>query len=345
MDFSAEIIAAFLSGEIEGNKDAKVTTVAKIEEATPGTLAFLANPKYEEYLYTTKASIVLIAKDHELKHAIEPTLIRVEDPYACFAKLLELYNANKPKREGVSAKASVAENVELGEGCYIGDFAVVESGAKIGAGAKIYPQTYIGERVAVGENTTINAGVKIYEDCKVGANVIIHSGAVIGADGFGFAPQEDGSYSKIAQIGNVIIEDDVEIGANTCVDRATMGSTVIHKGVKLDNLIQIAHNVTIGKDTVAAAQIGVAGSAKIGERVMIGGQVGIAGHLSIANEVKILSQSGINTTVKNEGEMLLGSPAINGISFHRAYAIFKELPALRKKVMELEKELKAYKTE
>ncbi|MFI3287371.1 MAG: UDP-3-O-(3-hydroxymyristoyl)glucosamine N-acyltransferase [Rikenellaceae bacterium] len=339
MEFTAETIAAFLSGEIEGNKDAKVTTVAKIEEATEGTLAFLANAKYEDYLYTTGASIVLVAKTLELRKAVSATLIRVEDPYASFARLLDLYNASKTERRGVSPRASIAEGVEIPESSYVGDFAVVESGAKIGSGVKIYPHCYVGEGVEIGDDVTLYPRVTIYEGCKLGNRIIIHSGAVIGADGFGFAPQSDGSYSKIAQIGNVEIADDVEIGANTCIDRATMGSTRIKQGVKLDNLIQVAHNVTIGKNTVAAAQMGVAGSTKIGSEVMIGGQVGIAGHISIADKVKILSQSGINNTIEKEGDMLLGSPAINGISFHRAYAIFKQLPQLRKKVLDMEKEL------
>lgn len=340
MEFSAETIAAFLSGVVEGNKDAKVTTVAKIEEATPGTLAFLANPKYEDFLYSTNASIVLVAKSLELRHEVKATLVRVDDPYACFARLLDLYNASKSQRSGVSPRASVAEGVVIPEDSYIGDFAVIEAGAKIGSGVKIYPHCFVGERAEVGNDTTLFARVTIYDSCKVGERVIIHSGAVIGADGFGFAPQADGSYSKIAQIGIVEISDDVEIGANTCIDRATMGATRIKKGVKLDNLIQVAHNVTIGENTVAAAQIGVAGSSKIGSQVMIGGQVGIAGHISIADKVKILSQSGINNTVDQEGSMLLGSPAISGMSFHRAYAIFKELPALRKQVLDLEKELR-----
>lgn len=339
MEFTAETIAAFLGGEVQGDKDTKVTTVAKIEEATAGTLAFMANPKYEEYLYTTKASIVLIARDLELRSEVAATLVRVDDPYASFARLLDLYNASKGERVGVSPRASVAGDVEIGEGCYVGDFAVVESGVKLGDNVKIYPHCFVGEGTTIGCGSTLFARVTLYDSCSLGSDVTIHSGAVIGADGFGFAPQGDGSYSKIAQIGRVVISDNVEIGANTCVDRATMGATVIGKGTKLDNLIQVAHNVAIGENTVAAAQVGIAGSTKVGSGVMIGGQAGIAGHISVADRVKILSQSGINHTIKNEGEMLFGSPAINGMTFHRAYAIFKELPTLRREIQELEKKV------
>ncbi len=345
MEFTVEAVAAFLGGEIEGNKEAKLSNVAKIEEAGEGDLAFLSNPKYEEFLYSTAATAVIVSKELSLKQEVSASLIRVEDPYASFAKLLELYVASKPQRTGVSPRASVAEDVVMGEGCYVGDFAVVESGVVLGDNVKIYPQTFVGERVKIGSDSTLFAGVKVYEECVLGEGVTIHSGAVIGADGFGFAPQSDGSYSKIPQIGNVVLGNLVEIGANATIDRATMGSTVIEAGVKIDNLVQVAHNVTIGEHTVIAAQAGIAGSTKIGANVMMGGQVGVVGHINIANGAKILSQSGINHNITKEGEAVIGSPAFPAMSFHRSYAVFKELPALRKQVAELKRELDALRAE
>lgn len=343
MKFTAETIAGFLGGTIEGDPQAEVTTVCKIEEGHLGGLSFLSNPKYEEHIYTSGASIVIVGNDFVARGAIAATLIRVENPYEAFASLLDLYAASKPRPVGVSAQASVAEGVELGAEVYVGDFAVVEAGAKVGQGTAIYPQVYIGTGVKIGEGCTIFAGVKIYDGCVLGDRVTIHSGSVIGADGFGFAPLADGSFRKIPQIGNVVIGDDVELGANVCVDRATMGSTVIQRGVKLDNLVQIAHNVTVGADTVIASQTGIAGSTKIGKQVMMGGQVGIVGHISIADKVKIGSQSGLNNSIETEGQFVLGSPAIAGMSFHRAHAIFKELPALRNQVSKLSKEIEELK--
>lgn len=343
MEFTAETIAAFLGGTIDGDPTVKVNHVAKIEEGVSGSLTFLSNPKYEEFIYSTKASIVMVQKEFEPKHSITATLVRVEDPYAAFAKLLELYVASKPQKTGIHSLSSIAESAKLDAEVYVGQYAVIEENVTIGEGTKIYPQVYLGDNVKIGKNCIIYAGVKIFEGCVIGDNVILHGGVVIGADGFGFAPQADGSYSKIPQIGNVVIENDVELGANTCIDRATMGSTLIKRGVKLDNLIQIAHNVVIGENTVMAAQVGVAGSTKIGQSVLVGGQVGIVGHLVIADKVKISSQSGVSNNISTEGAAVLGSPAINGITHHRAHAVFKELPALRAKVYELERELNKLK--
>lgn len=343
MKFTAETIAGFLGGVVEGDPQAEVTTVCKIEEGHPGGLSFLSNPKYEEHIYTSGASIIIVSKEFEARGAIAATLIRVENAYEAFASLLDLYAASRPRRVGVSDKASVAPGVELGEGVYVGDFAVVEAGVSVGAGTVIYPQAYVGTGVKIGEGCTIYAGVKIYEGCVLGDRVTIHSGAVIGADGFGFAPVADGSFRKIPQIGNVVLGDDVEIGANACIDRATMGSTVVGKGVKLDNLVQIAHNVSVGEHTVMASQCGVAGSTKVGAHVMMGGQVGIVGHILIADGVKIGSQSGINNSVQKENETVFGTPAMSGMAFHRSHAVYKELPALRNQVAKLAKEIEELK--
>ena len=344
MEFTAELIAGFLGGEIVGDPKAVVTSLAKIEEGKPGTLAFLSNPKYEHYIYDTQASIVIVNKSFEPAAPVAATMVKVEDAYSCFAKLLELYVANKPQKTGISPLASVDPSAAVGEGAYIGAYAVVEQGVKTGENCKIYPQVYLGDGVRLGDNVTLYPGVKIYEACVVGNNVTIHAGSVIGADGFGFAPDEKGEFHKIPQIGNVRIEDDVEIGANTCIDRATMGSTVIHKGVKLDNLIQIGHNVTVGANTVAASQLGVAGSSKVGAGCMLGGQVGIAGHLTIGDGVKLASKSGISNNIP-DGETYMGNPAMPGIKFHRSYAVFRNLPDLSVKVRRLEKELEKLKAQ
>lgn len=343
MKFTAKTIADFLSGTIEGNPQAEVCDVCKIEEGKEGKLSFLANPKYEEYIYKTEASIVIVNTDFVAKEPVKATLIRVENAYKSFASLLDLYAANKPRRTGISEKASLAEGVTLEEDVYVGEFAVIHQGATIGKGSSIFPQVFVGQGVKIGRDCIINAGVKIYDGCIIGDRVTLHSGVVVGADGFGFAPIEDGSFQKIAQIGNVVIQDDVEVGANTCIDRATMGSTVIHRGVKLDNLIQIAHNVVVGENTVMASQVGVAGSTKIGSNVMMGGQVGIVGHLVIADGVKIGSQSGINSSITKEGETVFGTPFLPGIQYHRSFAIFKELPALRAKVMAMTREVEELK--
>lgn len=338
MQFTAEMIAGFLGGEVVGDPQATVTMLAKIEEGKPGALAFLSNPKYEHYLYDTKASIVIVNQSFVPSAPIAATLVKVEDAYGCFAKLLELYIANKPKKQGVSELAVIDPTATLGEGVYVGEFAVISPGAVIGKDVKIYPHVYIGDRVRVGDEVTLFPGVKIYEECVLGNNITLHAGVVIGADGFGFAPNESGAYDKIPQIGNVVIEDDVEIGANSCVDRATMGSTVIHRGVKLDNLVQIGHNASVGSNTVAAAQLGLAGSSKIGQNCMLGGQVGIAGHLTIGDNVKIASKTGISNDVA-EGDVQMGFPSMSGIKYHRCNAVFRNLPELSRTVSRLEKEL------
>ena len=336
MQFTAAIIAEFLGGRVDGDPQTVVNTFAKIEEGCAGALSFLANPKYEHYIYDTLSSIVVVNESFTPSSPVKATLVRVADAYASFAKLLELYAASKPKRSGISDKASIDPDAQMGEGCYVGDFAVIDGNVRIGSGAQIFPHVYIGRGVEIGDNVTINSGAKIYEGCKIGNNVILHAGCVIGADGFGFAPNEKGEYSKIPQIGNVVIEDDVEIGANTCIDRATMGSTRICRGVKLDNLIQIGHNVVVGRNTVAASQVGIAGSSKVGEHCMIGGQVGIAGHISIGDKVQIGSKSGISNNVP-DGVTMMGYPAMQGISFHRSNAVYRHLPELQKRVAALEK--------
>lgn len=345
MEFNAEMIAAFLEGEVAGDKAAVVSSVGKIEEAKKGDLAFLSNPKYEHYIYETNASIVIVAKSFNPTKEVKATMVKVDDPYASFAKLLDLYIANKPQKSGISSLASISAKAKVADDAYVGEFAVIDDGAVISEGAKIYPHVYVGMGVKIGKNVILNSGVKIYEGCVLGDNVTIHSGSVIGADGFGFAPQADGSYKKIPQIGNVVIEDNVEIGANTCVDRATMGSTFIRKGVKLDNLIQIGHNVVIGHDTVAAAQTGIAGSTKIGANCMFAGQVGVAGHITVADKTQAGSQSGIGSAVKTEGAVLLGTPAYKARDFQRAYMVFKELPEMRREIAALRKELETLKAE
>ncbi len=342
MQFTAELIAGFLKGEIAGDKNATVSEFAKIEDGRPGALSFLANPKYEHYIYETQSTIVIVDKKFEPASPVKATLIKVADPYAAFAALLRLYDENRPRPKGVSPKASVAEGVSLGKDCYVGDFAVIESGTVIGDGSAVYPQCYIGPGVKIGGGTTIYAGVKIYGQCIIGNGVTIHAGAVIGADGFGFAPDGGGVYEKIPQLGNVVIEDSVEIGANTCIDRATMGSTIIRRGVKLDNLIQVGHNTVIGHDTVAAAQVGFAGSVKIGSNCMFGGQVGIAGHLTIGNNVKAASQSGISNDIPDDSAVM-GAPAMPGMKFHRSNAVFRNLPDLSMRLSNLEKEVKELK--
>ena len=339
MEFTAEMIAGLLQGEVVGDKNAKVHTVGSIEDGKEGALAYLMNPKYEQYIYTTKASIVLVGRDFEPKESVAATMIKVADVGACILQLLAAYDAARPQKKGISKMCSISEKAQMGEDCYVGDFAVIEAGAKIGNNVKIYPQVYIGDGVVVGDGTKLYPGVKIYEGCRVGKNCIIHAGAVIGADGFGFAPNAQGGFDKIPQLGNVIIEDNVEIGANTCIDRAKTDSTIIRSGVKLDNLVQIGHNVQIGENTVSSAQTGVAGTTKIGHNCFIGGQVGIADHVTIGNYVKIASQSGIDKYVP-DGEVRMGSPAQPGLSFHRSHSVFKKLPELSRRVDALEKELK-----
>lgn len=342
MDFSVKEIAAWLQGDIEGNEDVRVNNLCKIEEGASGCLSFLANPKYTEFIYSTEASVVIVGKDFKAEKHIKATLIKVDNAYSAFAQLLNAYQESKlNKLIGISEKASIHSSATIGENSYIGAFVFIGEGSKIGDQAKIYPQVYIGMNVKIGSNCTLYPGVKILDDCVVGNNCTLHAGSVLGADGFGFAPQSDNQYNKIAQIGNVILEDNVEIGANTTIDRATMGSTIIHKGVKLDNLIQIAHNVEIGENTVMAALSGVAGSSKVGKNCMIGGQVAISGHLSVADGVKIAGNSGVASTIAKENEIVMGSPAYSNKDFLKSYIYFKQLPNLVKKIDELEKQIKA----
>lgn len=338
MEFTAQQIATWLQGSIEGNPESSVRNVAKIEEAKSGDLCFLANAKYEEYLYTTKASVAIVNETLQLQQPVELTLIRVKDAYSSFALLLDQYQkvVDGPPKTGIEQQSFVSDTAKVGEDVYIGAFTYVGAGVVIEDGAKIYPGCYLGDGVKVGAGTRINAGVKLYAGCRVGKNVIIHAGCVIGADGFGFAPQQDGSYKKVAQIGNVVIEDNVEIGANTTIDRATMGSTVIKAGVKLDNLIQVAHNVEVGENTVIAAQTGVSGSTKIGQNCVIGGQVGLVGHIHLANGTKVNAQSGLSKSVPVANSVLNGSPAFDYKSSLKSQAIFRNLPELQNRVQQLE---------
>jgi UDP-3-O-[3-hydroxymyristoyl] glucosamine N-acyltransferase len=338
MQFTAQQIALLVSGTIQGNPDTTVTSFGKIEEAVAGQLSFLANPKYEEYLYTTKASLVIVNESLQLQKNIPATLVRVKDAYTAFATLLTTYqNLKAQQKKGIETPSHIASSASLGTDVFVGAFAYIGEKVSIGNNSKIFPGAYIAENVSIGTNTTIHAGVKIYEDCVIGNDVIIHAGTVIGSDGFGFAPQPDGSYQKVPQIGNVIIEDQVEIGANTTIDRATMGSTIIKKGVKLDNLIQIAHNVEIGSQTVIAAQTGISGSTKLGQKIMIGGQAGIAGHLTIANGVKIAGGAGVTKNLDGEGKSYAGFPAEDAKQSLKAQVYTRQLPELEKRVKELEK--------
>ena len=342
MEFTAKQIADFLQGEIEGNPDVKVNDFAKIEEGRPNTLSFLSNPKYIHYIYETQADIVLVNTDFKAEKEIKATLIRVPDAYESLAKLLELVEKTKSPKVGIEPMSYIAPNAKVGESVYVAAFAYIGENTTVGDNSKIYPHVTIGENVTIGNNVTLFSGVKIYAGCKVGDNSIVHAGAVIGSDGFGFAPQPDGSYHKIPQIGNVVIESNVEIGANTVIDRAVMGSTIIHEGVKLDNLIQIAHNVEVGKHTVIAAQVGVAGSTKIGERCVFGGQVGLAGHIKIGNDVKIGAQSGIMKNLK-DGAEIIGSPAIPIRDWYKSSVIFGKLPDMYRDISQLKKDISELK--
>jgi UDP-3-O-[3-hydroxymyristoyl] glucosamine N-acyltransferase len=344
MEFSAEKIAEFLNGTVEGNKEITVNNISRIEEGKPGTLSFLANPKYSPYIYTTQSSIVLVSKDFIAEKEIKATLVRVEDAYRAFAELLGLYSQSKPQKTGIDQTAVIHPKSEIGENTYIGALAVIESGAKIGINVKIYPQVYVGENVQIGDNTIIYSGVKIYEDCIIGKDCIFHSGVVIGSDGFGFAPETGTDYKKIPQIGNVTIGDRVEIGANTTIDRATIGSTILRNGVKLDNLIQVAHNVEIGENTVIAAHTGISGSVKIGKNCVIGGQVGFVGHIKIGDNVKVGAQSGILSDVP-DNSIMQGSPAVKLKSFYKSTVIFNKLPELNANINQLQKEMQILKTE
>jgi UDP-3-O-[3-hydroxymyristoyl] glucosamine N-acyltransferase len=339
MNFTAEVIADFLKGTIEGDPQVSVSEVSKIEEGRPGTLSFLANPKYEKYIYETEASIVIVNQDFKPHRPVSPTLIRVQNAYESFAALLRLYEGQKPKKVGISKMASIASSARLGNDLYVGEFAVVSDRVSLGSGVQIYPQVYIGEGVSIGEGTVLHPGVKVYEGTEIGAHCIIHAGAVIGGDGFGFAPNQENNYEKIPQVGKVMIEDYVEVGANTTIDRATMGATILRKGVKLDNLIMIAHNVEVGENTVMAAQTGVSGSTKVGRNCMFGGQVGLIGHITIADGVKIAAQSGIPKSIKQENAVVQGSPPLDFTHFQRCYVVFKNLPDIRNQIIDLEKKI------
>jgi len=341
MQFSATQIAMMINGKVEGNPNAMVASFGKIEEAIDGQLAFLANLKYEEYLYSTQASIIIVNETQELKHPISATLIRVTDAYTAFATLLNKYQQIQTHQlSGIQQPAYIDATSKIGESVFIGAFSYIGENAIIGNGAKIYPNAYIGNNASVGENSIIHPGVKIYHNCVIGKNVVIHAGTIIGGDGFGFAPQADGTFKKVPQIGNVIIEDDVEIGSNTTIDRGTMGSTIIRSGAKLDNLLQIAHNVEIGNNSVIAAQAGISGSTKVGNNVMIGGQVGIVGHLTIADGSKINAQSGVSKSIKTPNTAVTGSPAFDYTAALRSQAIARKLPDLEKRIKELEEIIK-----
>jgi UDP-3-O-[3-hydroxymyristoyl] glucosamine N-acyltransferase len=339
MKFKAQQIADILEGDVVGNPEEEVSKLSKIEEGEKGSLTFLSNPKYNAYLYTTNASVAIVNRSFVPEKEVKTTLIKVDDAYKSFSKLLEFYNEVKNNKLGREQPHYVATSSIIGENEYIGAFAYIGENVKIGDNVKIYPNAYIGDNVVIGDDTVIFAGVKIYSDTQIGRNCKIHSNAVIGADGFGFAPDENGAYKAIPQIGNVIIEDNVDIGAASTIDRATLGSTIIRKGVKLDNQIQIAHNVEVGKNTVIASQTGISGSTKIGENCMIGGQVGIAGHLKIGNNVKVLGQTGVTKSLK-DNEMVYGTPALNARDFNKSYVYFKNLPKVVSKINQLEKDLK-----
>ena len=339
MKFTALQIAEVLGGEVEGNPEIEVYKLSKIEEGCEGSISFLANPKYKHFIYTTDASIVIVGKDFEAETPIKATLVKVEDAYGAFSRLLEFYNNVKLNKVGIEQPSFIAATASLGQNVYVGAFTYIGENVIIGENVKIYPHVYIGDNAVIGDNVTLFAGCKVYSETVIGKNCTLHSGVVLGADGFGFTPNDEGVYSKVPQIGNVILEDDVEIGANSTVDRATLGSTIIRKGVKLDNQIQIAHNVEIGKNTVIAAQTGIAGSTKIGESCTIGGQVGIVGHLQIGNRVRIQAQTGVGRNLKDD-EVIQGSPALGYAEYNKSYVIFRKLPNLQKRIEDLEKKIK-----
>ena len=338
MEFSAGQIAGILEGKVEGDENATVSGLSKIEEGQPSTLTFLANTKYEEYIYSTKATIAIVNNDfapsRDLPNTL--TLVKVENAYSCFAKLLEVYNQMRQKQPAIEKNAFIADSAKIGKEVYIGANAYIGEDAVIGDNVKVYPNSFIGDNVNIGDNTTIHPNVSIYHDCVIGKNCLIHAGAVIGADGFGFAPDENGEFQKVPQIGNVILEDNVDVGANSTIDRATLGSTILKRGVKIDNLVQIAHNVEIGENSAMAAQVGIAGSTKIGKNVMAGGQAVISGHIKIADRTKIVAQSGIPGSVKKPDTTLMGSPGIPIDDFKRSYIGFRRLPMIVKKINELD---------
>jgi len=343
MEFTAKAISEILKGELIGNPEVAVSDFSKIDEGKKGTLSFLANSKYENFIYHTDSSIVLVNKNFEPDKELKCTLIKVDNPYYAFASLLELKDNSKPKKQGVEEDVHVADSAKIGSNLYIGKFSYISENAVIGNNIRIYPQVYIGENVIIDDNSILYPGVKIYHDCKLGKNCIIHSGTVIGSDGFGFAPESKCEFKKIPQLGNVLIEDNVEIGSNCSVDRATMGSTIIRRGVKIDNLVQIAHNVEVGENTILVSQVGIAGSTKVGKNCMFGGQVGISGHIKVANNVIIGAQAGVSSSINKEGEILLGSPAFSISDCRKSMAVYKKLPEMYKDISKLEKEIEELK--
>jgi UDP-3-O-[3-hydroxymyristoyl] glucosamine N-acyltransferase len=343
MNFTAQTIAEFLKGTVDGNPDEGVHEVSRIEEGNPGSLTFLANPKYEKFIYTTRSSVVIVNKDFNPEKEVAATLIRVNNAYEAFASLLDFYEKNKPRKTGIAELSSISKDAVVGNDVYIGEFAVISDGVKIGNNVQIHPQVYIGENVTIGDHTVLHPGVKIYHDCSVGSHCVLHAGVIVGADGFGFVPNEENNYRKVPQVGTAIIEDHVEVGANTTIDRATMGATVVRKGVKLDNLIMVAHNVEIGENTVIAGQSGIAGSTRIGKNCMLAGQVGLIGHITITDGVKIAAQSGIIKDIKKEGTAIQGSPGMDFKDYYKSYAIFKKLPELSEQVRKLDREIASMK--
>jgi UDP-3-O-[3-hydroxymyristoyl] glucosamine N-acyltransferase len=339
MEFTAATIAGFLKGEVIGDPEIKVNTIARIEEGTEGSLSFLANPKYEHYIYTTGSSIVLVNEDFTPSAQVKATMIRVKNSYEAFASLLTLVEQSKNTKTGIHPTAVIEPGAKIGADVYIGAYAFIGENTVIGDGTRVFPHVFIGDSCDIGSNCTIYAGVKVYHECIIGKSCTIHAGTVIGSDGFGFAPQSETEFMKIPQIGNVILEDNVEIGANVAIDRATIGSTIIRKGVKLDNLVQVGHNVEIGENTVMAGQTGIAGSTKIGRNCMFGGQVGIGGHIKIADGTKIGAQAGVPGDVKTENSIIQGSPAIDIRLFQRSSVVFKKLPEIKTKVDSLEREI------
>ena len=337
MKFTAKQIAEILNGKILGNPESVVNSLAKIEEGEKGDLCFLANKKYTPFIYTTKASVVIVNKDFKSENNISATLIVVQDAYHSFSQLLEVYNKMKNDKKGMDKQSKIEKSATLGKNVFVGAFSYISENVKIGNNVKIYPNCFVGENVNIADNSILYSGVKIYHDCKIGKDNILHSGVVIGADGFGFSPDNNNQFSKIIQIGNVVLKDDIEVGANTTIDRATMGSTIIGNGVKLDNLIQIAHNVEIGENTVIASQAGIAGSTKIGKNCMIGGQCAIVGHIRIADEVKIAGQSGVASSITEKGKIVQGPMAFDIKDFQRSYIVFKKLPEIYKTISEIKR--------
>ncbi len=336
MEFTAQQIAELINGHVEGDESQIIRDVSKIEEGCPETLTFLSNPKYEHFIYNTNASVVIVNKNFVPEKPVSATLIKVDDAYQALARLLQLYEDSLPQKTGIEQPSFIHESAKIGDFAYIGAFAYIGENATIGNNVKIWPGSFIGDNVEIKDNTIIYSGAKIYKQCKIGVGCIIHSGAVIGSDGFGFAPRSEGNFQKIPQIGNVILEDYIEIGANSTIDRATMGSTLIKSGTKIDNLVQIAHNVEIGENTVIAAQTGVAGSTKIGSNCMLGGQVGVAGHLKIADNTKFAAQSGVGKSIKEAGITQMGSPAFDAMQYNKSYVLFRKLPDLFKQIKDLE---------